>query len=543
MLLSIGPLQFEDQWLYKQLRKDIKDDWFPDPLLFSDMIDSGLLAKTIQSNYERNQGRYVASKSVLFNLPKENFTLRYALEMSLQDRLLYQGAAAYLVPFFDNCLNWTVFSHRFDTTSSPRSLYKPYVESWKDFTGSVRAALTNGKVLLSTDVSNYFEYIEVGRLSETFTCLLPELSIPTDEKSRVRECIDRLFEWMSQWSFSTVRGIPQNRDASSFLANIYMVPIDRKMIETGNMYFRYMDDIKIVCPDELSARRALKTLVIALRDRGLAVNAKKTEILLPGAERISEHLSELSPEIQAIDAAWNTRKRWPIMKSLQMLKEQTLNSVRLGKTQSKDFRFCVKRLAWLAACRDMPVPRDFFGEVTKAIIETLPSAPASTTEFVEYLSAITLQPTDFEAIIEYIVDSRHRIYSWQDYRLWNLVLCHGARDERLVNAATSLIKSDSDTPSRAGATLYLGRFGTDAERCTIAKQFASVSSFIGQRCAFVAVHELPFDPVIKESVAPHVREDLKGVYRNLAKCNGPYFVAPKPPPITKFIDQENVYES
>jgi hypothetical protein len=77
MALSLGSLQFEEPWLFKQLRKDLRDDWFPDPRLFRDMIDSGILAKIITDNCSSNQGRYVASASTLFNLPKPNFTLRY----------------------------------------------------------------------------------------------------------------------------------------------------------------------------------------------------------------------------------------------------------------------------------------------------------------------------------------------------------------------------------------------------------------------------------------------------------------------------------
>jgi hypothetical protein len=544
MALSIGPLQFEEQWLYKQLRKDLRDDWFPDPKAFCDMIDSGLLARSIRENYERNQGRYAASKSTLFNLPKPKFMLRYALEMSIQDRLLFQGAAAALVPLFDQCLHWTVFSHRYDSRENSRgSLFKPFVESWKDFNGGVQAALKEGDILVTTDVSNYFEYIEIDRLKDTFRSLLPELPIPAEEKGRVRECLERLFEWLSDWSFSSARGIPQNRDASSFLANIYMIPVDRTLIATGNEYFRYMDDIKIICPDAPTARRALKTLIIALRERGLSVNALKTEIIPAGDERISKHLSELSPEVQALDAAWNTRSRWPILRSLNSLREQAVLLISAGETQSKSFRFCVNRLIWLAGCKDMPVPTEFFSEMTKAVIESLPNDPASTTEFVEYLSVVELGDAHLDALVAYMIDPNHRIYSWQDYRLWLLMLRQQRRDERLVAAALALAESGEDNASRAGATLYLGRFGTPVERGILARHFASLTSFLGQRCTIIGVHELPFNPLIRQHVAPYVREDLKGVFLNLRNTRGAYFKELEPPSITKFVNQEVGYAS
>ena len=197
------------------------------------MINSGHLAKKIVSNFAENLGRYQAAKSTLFNLPKENFTLRYALEMSLQDRMLYQGAAAYLMPHFDPCLDWKVFSHRYDRDKhAARTLFKPHVEAWKSFIGGVRSSLASDKVLVTTDVSNYYEHVETKLLHETFCQLLPEIKAAPETKGQIRECLDRLFEWLSKWSFSAVRGLPQNRDASSFLANVYMVPVDRAVIAT-----------------------------------------------------------------------------------------------------------------------------------------------------------------------------------------------------------------------------------------------------------------------------------------------------------------------
>ena len=44
-------------------------------------------------------------------------------------------------------------------------------------------------------------------------------------------------------------------------------------------YFRYMDDIRIFCKEEIQAKLALKDLVLALRNLKLNINAKKTDIL------------------------------------------------------------------------------------------------------------------------------------------------------------------------------------------------------------------------------------------------------------------------
>jgi hypothetical protein len=544
MPLSIGTVEFDEKWLTRQLKRDLKDDWFPDPCAYGDMVGSALLIKTISENFATNQGRYVASESTLYNLPKPNFTLRYALEMTLQDRMLYQGVVAYLMPFFDPCLDWKVFSHRYGPADSRgRTLFKPIVESWKNFNGSVREAIAPGSVLVTTDIANYYEHIETGKLTDTFHNLLPEVKTTPDQKSRLRECLQRLSEWLSIWCFTPSRGLPQNRDASSFLANIYMVPVDRAVISTGNQYFRYMDDIKIVCPDILSARKALKTLIIALRERGLSVNARKTDILTSDDPRIDEHLSEVSSDIQALDSTWNTRSRWSILRSLPALRDKAIQLISTNDTHSKDFRFCIRRLSWLAGCSDIEAPPDYFAPITSSLIEKLHDAPAATDEFVDYLSVAPLSEAALEGIAAYLLDPAFRIYTWQDYRLWLVILRQGTRNPRLIGLALQLVQSGEDNANRAGASLYLGRFGTTAEREVIARHFRTLRSFLGQRSAILAIQELPFHPVVKENVAPHIVRDLKGVYTILHNAPPRYFSEIEEYPVTKFIDGEAGYAS
>jgi hypothetical protein len=74
-------------------------------------------------------------------------------------------------------------------------------------------------------------------------------------------------------------------------------------------------------------------------------------------------------------------------------------------------------------------------------------------------------------------------------------------------------------------------------------EFESVTSFLGQRSAIIGIHELPFDPLNKKYVKPHVRADLKGVYTNLQMSKGLYVSKPEPFPVTKYIDQEGGYAS
>ena len=80
MAIELGTVEFDESKLFKQLRNDLRDDWFPDPLNYRDMIDGGIVSSLMVRNFESNHGQYVPAPRTIYNVPKPNFTLRYALD-------------------------------------------------------------------------------------------------------------------------------------------------------------------------------------------------------------------------------------------------------------------------------------------------------------------------------------------------------------------------------------------------------------------------------------------------------------------------------
>ncbi|WP_299543457.1 hypothetical protein [Phenylobacterium sp.] len=225
MAIDLGPLQFEDEIVLRQLRRDLRDDWFPDPREFEDIFRNDQIQEVLAQNFSGNEGVYRPIKRHLLNVPKSNFTLRYALETGVADRALYQGLASYLVPFYDPLLPWNVFNHRqAEAKDADKHLFKRAVQSWQDFIGVVKASVKTTPTLLSTDLTNYFENINLDVLRQNLNSLIPEIVASAAEKSRIRSHLAVLFDCLREWCFSENSGLPQNRDASSFLANIYMLP-------------------------------------------------------------------------------------------------------------------------------------------------------------------------------------------------------------------------------------------------------------------------------------------------------------------------------
>ncbi|MGO7544405.1 RNA-directed DNA polymerase [Rhizobium leguminosarum] len=551
MTIQCGSLALDAEKIEKQLRQDFRDDWFPDPINYSDMFSGDVLEGYISSNIENNDGEYRPIKAQLLNIPKANFTLRYALETSLADRAIYHGLASELLPYFDHLISWQVFSHRLPTAERDKErvgtkyMFRSGVRAWSDFLGCVEAKLSPNSVLLSTDLANYFENISIPLLRTRFLDLVPQAA-PEQLQPEIQARIEELFTYLSAWCFKEDRGLPQNRDASSFLANIYMREVDIRMIEAGFQYYRYMDDIKIVCDSKASARKALKEFVLALRPIGQFVNSGKTKIVsAEDRELIKECLAAGSVEMKRIATAWNSKSLKPISRTLVPLKNLMLRTLREEKFDSREFRFCISRLETLARCSEFNVPPDYFAEVTSRIIDGLDIAPVATDQMVRYLRSVSLDDEAQQALVEHVSHPDKTIYNWKNYRIWLLLAQRGICTNELKVLARQIIEAREDDPTRAGASLYLGCLGTKADREFIAERFSSLTSYLGQRAAILAVQELHFsgkggNVTIKDAVAPFLRSDLRGTYSNLKRA-GTYVAELEPLSVTNFLDLERDY--
>lgn len=77
MAVLLGPIEFDEKIIKRQLRRDLLDDWFPDPRRFEDMLDIDHVEAVLADNFQRNEGVLKPEQRTLFNIPKSNFTLRY----------------------------------------------------------------------------------------------------------------------------------------------------------------------------------------------------------------------------------------------------------------------------------------------------------------------------------------------------------------------------------------------------------------------------------------------------------------------------------
>lgn len=522
--IKIEGIPFDFALIVKQLKQDMRDEWFPDSINYEDALDAESLAVKF-GKYEKSKAvKYNGLQSQQYNIPKQGFVLRYALETSLWDRLVYQGLARHLIQYCDRQLNTCVYSHRWSRKPSGKYLFRQPIEAWKDFQNTVKLKITNATpCLLVTDVQNFFENIHIEDVRNCFRAMLDKAGLKSGEKKVANDAVDLLCRLLAKWTPYEKHGIPQNRDASSFIGNIVMHVVDSAMLEKGYTYYRYMDDIRIVCKDGFHARKALKELIIELRKIGLNVNSKKSFIAFKDTPEIDQHLIKPNREIEQIDELWKSKRLPEIRKSLPLLRTLVLRLIRQNKTQEREFRFCINRLENIARCRETRNSFDFT-DITDQIISELVNQPYSSDSLVRYLKCVDLSDLQIAEIVSLLANSEKSIYSWQNYHLWQLLVNHGCIKPELISIARETVKSNGTDPNTAGAILYLGACGDHKDRIFIARRFNDFKSYLLQRNAMIATHELNYRDYIEPHIKQHVRDDLNGTYRTLTNSfRGTYY--------------------
>jgi hypothetical protein len=522
--LIYGFLKYNPKLIWKYLKRDIEDDWFQDPIRYKDFEILSNDDKFFDNNIQTNFGRYKAKKKEIFDLPKGNFTLRYSLETSFYDRYMYLCLVLPLIRLFDSLLDNRVYNHRF--SGGNEYMFLNPVKQWEKFEGIVRSEAKN-KYVLETDIQNFFENIQLSVLKADLKKCLRDVNLDTKTLIETKFTINQLMECLERWSYDGKRGLPQNRDCSSFLANIYLHIIDKRMIDAGFEYFRYMDDIRIVCTDKFEARRALKELVSILRDRHLSLNGKKTKFIQPGLE---EHNEFLHPkiELKKIDSLLNSKRKANVAIGYSWLKERCLELIEKNKFEEREFRFCIYRLSKLARCNQYLVPKGYWDDISKGLVAAIVECPTSTDHVYNFLASVGLNVDSKAVIMMYLCDPEKCIYEWQNYWLWKLLIVCKVKEDILIKRAKEIFYKDPKTPNKAGAILYLAEFGQIADKKTIMRSIRKNDSIFLQRHKMLASKGLDWISDNVQEKKNEIHDCLRGTYR-LINDHIKAIVSPPPP--------------
>ena len=161
---------------------------------------------------------------------------------------------------------------------------KWWLENWKEFNGLVKSLIQDksiGKYVVTTDIANFYDSIEVPRLINKIRHAAPG-EIDTAEA---------LAAFLGFWNRKHVgympssKGIPQEiiSDASRILAHFYLQSFDDEFGDycdtAGLTFVRWSDDILVFGGSRQKLEAAIHTASKILRDLGLNLNASKTKYM------------------------------------------------------------------------------------------------------------------------------------------------------------------------------------------------------------------------------------------------------------------------
>ena len=477
----------------KHLHRDMRDDWFEDVLQHRDLFaDKSALREVLHKILLDGNGQYRASLRQVYDIPKKGFGVRYSLETDFYDRFIYQAICSYLITFYDPLLSHRVLGHRYNNRhGKEKELFKGRIELWQTFEGVSHTALENNQALFATDLINYFENITIDSIRRSFENMLGDILASGPEKVLIRNCINTLCELMTRWGYSDRHGLPQNRDASSFIANVVLNTVDQEMVRLGFDYYRYVDDIRIICATPRAAKKIASILIGKLRTVGLNINSSKTKILTADSPKsdIDEFFPGSDDRSMTIDSMWRSRSRRVIVRSTKYIFQLLQESINLKQTQSRQFRFAVNRLIRLIDTGIFDVRDVLAIQLKELLINSLEDHAVSTDQYCRLLGSLDLSQDELEKISEFLCDHERAIHSWQNYHLWLILAKKRYKTVIMVNLGAERITSNILRPEVAAIFIYMRCVGEVKILEDLASHFDPSWPYYHQRNYLLATSE------------------------------------------------------
>lgn len=514
-LTSVFGFEVDVGQVLRNLNSDLFDEWFYDCLNYQDLLRSkSQVVEIIKGQIGKGHGRYPPQQRIVRNIPKKGLPIRYSLETDFFDRFAYQAICTFLIKFYDPLLSHRVLSHRY-SKHSKKYLFQNRIERWFTYEGVTFTFKKDQKYLLVTDLANYFENIRNKDILGSFEELLPEIKASPDEKQQIRNALDLLGTCLESWSFADGFGLSQNRDPSSFLANVVLCSIDRKIAGLGYDYYRYVDDIRIICQTQDSAKKAMVDLISCLRERGLNVNSAKTTILGPESteDEIAAEFPNRDPRVVAIEQMWKSKSKAIILKSIKYLIALLVECIELEQTQSRQFRFAANRLAQLSDIGVLSA-KQLGGPLTSLLVESMFEQPASTDQYCKILNLLGIEGECSHRIQTFLKDRDRAIHDWQNYHLWMLLAKKSIKSNDLRFLALSIVKAGLASAEAGAIIIWADQVGYKSVLNAVLSQFDAGLPFQVQRYLAIATRNYPSSKL--KHVYPLASDRIRGT-RELAK--------------------------
>ena len=275
----------------------MRGDYFYDPFEIEYAHSNRTQIVTELAQELANPSTYQVRNAYVFYAPKNEFCDRRMTYIQIKD-LTVRYAIAILfsneieLDFHEGC-----FANRRAAEAEQQSRFTEDFATggWARFAFWQRRQCSTNSVLLRTDLSSFYDSISHDYLIDS---VCHHLRLPRD--SELVQLFSRLLN-LNIISYCSLNGaitspkevkhgLPIGDGVEGFLANVYLKDVGDAMRSAGACYGRYVDDIRLFGNSRSEVIGHLRILQERLLEKGLNLNASKTEIA-ENASGLSELMS------------------------------------------------------------------------------------------------------------------------------------------------------------------------------------------------------------------------------------------------------------
>lgn len=410
----------------------------------------------------------------------------------IEDLVIFQVITTYITSKIHKKLPKNI-SYSFNKIKSRlKATKKRGIDHWLEFDERTSDLCAKFEFLLITDVASFFEHVSHAVLKERLLLL----NSTEDYTKAVNFLIDSL---LSNWTLSEdIKGfsLPQGPDASRYLADIYLYPVDKTMkLNSKIVWFRYMDDIRLFAHNKHDLKLALIDLVVALRKLKLNLNAKKTNIYSTNdKESLKKVIDSQKGLLSLIDSAFKSKQEREIklvMDSLLQLRGLAGDSKNPFSDRHMNFFIShyidLMKFNMVSVFALRQIATDFIG--------LLEEKPHLTNKLCWFLLASVkyqkrVKRLVLRRLIKFITDKKKNLYAWQELIIIDVLRQLITADDKAEIKVVRKLRPKSKL-ALCQKNLILGRVGSSDDLEEIVSQVKRADyNYEELRSAGLAVQQL-----------------------------------------------------